>query len=57
LDFECQQCGGFVHVPNDALSGEIVACKDCGSEYEVVIREQGTVELKSAESVGEDWGE
>jgi alpha-aminoadipate carrier protein LysW len=54
---ECQQCGGEVAVPSDAISGEIVSCKDCGSEYEAVIGSQGTIELKSAEKVGEDWGE
>jgi alpha-aminoadipate carrier protein LysW len=44
-------------VPRDVLSGEIVSCKDCGSEYEVMIDENGTLELKAAEEVGEDWGE
>ncbi|MDG6928665.1 MAG: lysine biosynthesis protein LysW [Nitrososphaerota archaeon] len=54
---ECEQCGGQVQVPKDVIAGEIVGCKDCGSEYEVVIGAQGTIELKSAEQVGEDWGE
>ncbi|MEM0287733.1 MAG: alpha-aminoadipate/glutamate carrier protein LysW/ArgW [Nitrososphaerota archaeon] len=54
---QCEQCGGQVKIPEDAVSGEIVACKDCGVEYEAIIDKQGTVELKSAESVGEDWGE
>jgi alpha-aminoadipate carrier protein LysW len=57
VQVECDQCGGQVPVPGDALSGEIVSCKDCGSEFEVVIGNQGTIELKSAEKVGEDWGE
>jgi len=57
LEFECGQCGGQILVPKDVLSGEIVSCKDCGSEYEVMIDENGTLELKAAEEVGEDWGE
>ncbi len=57
MEVECEQCGGQVQVPKDVIAGEIVGCKDCGSEYEVVIGAQGTIELKSAEQVGEDWGE
>ncbi|MEM0117052.1 MAG: alpha-aminoadipate/glutamate carrier protein LysW/ArgW [Conexivisphaerales archaeon] len=57
MEFECEQCGGQVQVPKDALSGELVSCKDCGSEYEIMIDENGTIELKAAEEVGEDWGE
>jgi len=57
LEFECEQCGGQVQVPKDVLPGEIVSCKDCGSEYEAMIDENGILELKTAEEVGEDWGE
>jgi alpha-aminoadipate carrier protein LysW len=44
-------------VPNDAIVGEIVSCKDCSSEYEVAEISDGNVLLKAAEKVGEDWGE
>jgi len=44
-------------VPEDAIVGEIVSCKDCTSEYEVSEISDGRVLLKPAEQVGEDWGE
>lgn len=44
-------------MPADAIVGEIVSCKDCGSEYEVAEISNGGVLLKAAEQVGEDWGE
>jgi len=44
-------------IPNDAIVGEIVSCKDCSSEYEVAEIASGNVLLKPAEQVGEDWGE
>lgn len=44
-------------VPDDAIVGEIVSCKDCSSEYEVAEISGGNVLLKPAEQVGEDWGE
>ena len=44
-------------VPNDAIVGEIVSCKDCSSEYEVAEKSNGNVLLKPAAQVGEDWGE
>ena len=37
--------------------GEIVSCKECGAEYEVADFSNGTVTLKPAEQVEEDWGE
>lgn len=56
-EVECQECGGTVEVPDDALPGEIVSCPDCGVEYEVISIEGNKVELKLAEEVREDWGE
>jgi alpha-aminoadipate carrier protein LysW len=53
----CETCGGEIEVPNDAIKGEIVSCPDCGLEYEVVEIKNGVVSLKSAEEIGEDWGE
>jgi len=57
LNTNCTECGAGITVPNDAIVGEIVSCKDCSSEYEVAEIANGTVLLKPAESVGEDWGE
>jgi len=57
LNTNCTECGAGIPVPNDAIVGEIVSCKDCSSEYEVAEIANGTVLLKPAESVGEDWGE
>jgi alpha-aminoadipate/glutamate carrier protein LysW len=54
---ECQDCGADINVPDDALVGEIVTCPDCGAEFEIVSKTQHTVDLKPAESIGEDWGE
>lgn len=53
----CEVCSGEIEVPNDAIKGEIVTCPDCGTEYEVIEIKNGTVSLKSAEEIGEDWGE
>ena len=54
---ECQDCGSDINVPDDALVGEIVTCPDCGADFEIVSKTQNTVDLKPAESVGEDWGQ
>lgn len=52
---KCPVCGGDVHVPNDAVAGELLE-HDCGITLEVVI-EGNVVKLKPAEGIGEDWGE
>jgi alpha-aminoadipate/glutamate carrier protein LysW len=57
LNTSCTECGSSIEVPNDAIVGEIVSCKDCSSEYEVAEISNGSVLLKAAEQVGEDWGE
>jgi alpha-aminoadipate carrier protein LysW len=44
-------------VPSDAIVGEIVSCKDCGTEYEVAEIGAGGAILKPAEQAEEDWGE
>ena len=54
---KCDECGADISVPQDAIVGEIVECKDCGAEYEVSSLENGTVHLKPAEVAEEDWGE
>lgn len=53
----CEECGGAIQVPEDAVNGEIVSCPDCGLNYEVAEVSSDGVRLKAAEAVGEDWGE
>jgi len=57
LKKECQDCGADIIVPDDALVGEIVTCPDCGADFEIASKAQSMVDLKPAESVGEDWGQ
>ena len=57
MNTSCAECGAGLDVPNDAIVGEIVSCKDCSTEYEVAEIAGGNVLLKPAEQVGEDWGE
>jgi len=52
----CLECDRDLSIPDDAVDGEIVTCPDCGATYEVVRTSNG-IELKQAESIGEDWGE
>lgn len=54
---ECQDCGVIINVPDDALVGEIVTCPDCGADFEITSKTRNMVDLKPAESVGEDWGQ
>jgi alpha-aminoadipate carrier protein LysW len=57
LNTECAECGAGIAIPEDAIVGEIISCRDCSSEYEVAELSNGAVLLKPAEQVGEDWGE
>ena len=57
MNISCTECGAGVVVPEDAIVGEIVSCKDCSAEYEVSEISNASVMLKPAEQVGEDWGE
>ncbi len=57
MNTSCKECGAALSVPNDAIVGELVSCKDCSTEYEVAEIAGGNVLLKPAEQVGEDWGE
>jgi len=54
---KCSECDGEIKIPKDAVNGEIVACPDCGLEFELSIESDGKCNLKAAEVVGEDWGE
>jgi len=57
VEASCDECGGTIKIPKDAVAGEIVSCPDCGLEYEIGKISNDKVELKPAETVGEDWGE
>ncbi len=57
MNTSCGECGATIAIPDDVIVGEIVSCKDCSSEYEVAEVANGSVVLKVAEQVGEDWGE
>ena len=53
----CPECDANMSIPEDAAVGEIVSCGDCGADYEISKKEDSDIELKEAETVGEDWGE
>ena len=57
METKCLECDATVRVENDAVIGEIITCPDCGADYEVAALNNGTVTIKMAESVKEDWGE
>ncbi len=53
----CPECDAKLNIPDDASVGEIVSCPECGADYEISKKDGANVELKQAETVGEDWGE
>ena len=57
MDAHCLECETNMRVEEDAVVGEIVSCPECGADYEVAALGNGTVTIKAAESVKEDWGE
>ena len=57
MKVECKDCGGEISVAQDVMVGEIITCPDCGADFEIVVKEGESVEIKPAESVGEDWGQ
>lgn len=54
---KCDECDGGIPVPDDALSGEIVTCPECGAGFELAASGGGDFTLKPADTVGEDWGQ
>ena len=55
LTAQCPECGAEVSLATDVERGEIVPCRDCGAELEVV--ERDPLELRLAPEEEEDWGE
>ena len=54
---KCPECDADLSIPVDAAVGEIISCGDCGADYEISKKDGSTIEIKEAETVGEDWGE
>jgi len=52
---ECPVCGGGVAIAADVIQGELLDCRDCGSELEV--RSISPLEVREAPMAAEDWGE
>lgn len=54
----CLECDAQVAVPSDAIQGEIVSCRECGTSFELTRQASGDLfTLRPAELEGEDWGE
>ena len=51
----CPECDAKLNIPEDASVGEIISCPDCGADFEISKKEGSNIELKQAETVGEDW--
>lgn len=52
---ECPGCGVEVIIPENAEKGEMLQCKECGTELEVT--NKSPVEIRVAPEAEEDWGE
>ena len=57
VEVKCPECDANLNISEDAVSGEIVSCPDCGTDFEVTLAGNGDPTLKPAEIEGEDWGE
>lgn len=58
MSVSCPECDSPLPIPDDAIPGEIIECKDCGSTYELVRDESSKLfTIREAEIEGEDWGE
>ncbi len=54
----CLECDAQVAIPSDAIQGEIISCKECGTSFELVKVQSGALfSLRPAELEEEDWGE
>lgn len=57
MEAECSVCGGSIAIPSDIIQGEILACPDCGVEFEIQELNNDSAVLRAAEEIKEDWGE
>ena len=54
----CLECDAQLEVPSDAIQGEVLSCKECGSPFELVRgQSEGVFSIRPAETEEEDWGE
>lgn len=54
----CLECDAELVPPLDAIQGEIVSCKECGTSFELVRQQSPSLfTLRPAELEEEDWGE
>ncbi len=51
----CPECEADVIAPPGAVRNELIACRDCGAELEILQLEP--LVLERAPQVEEDWGE
>ena len=57
-EVNCLECDAQVAIPSDAIQGEIISCKECGTSFELVKVQSGALfSLRPAELEEEDWGE
>ncbi len=56
MEARCPVCGSTLEVPDDAIPGELLDCNSCGALLEV-FDDSGTLSLREAGGVLEDWGE
>lgn len=52
---ECPECAATLTLPAGTMLNELISCKDCGTELEVVALNPAQVDY--APEVEEDWGE
>lgn len=52
---DCQVCGAGVSVARDVIVSELIACGECGTEYEVT--GLSPIAVAEAPQEEEDWGE
>jgi alpha-aminoadipate carrier protein LysW len=57
MNIECKDCGAQITVTQDSMVGEIITCPDCCADFEITLKKGELIEIKPAESVGEDWGQ
>lgn len=53
----CSECYFEFAVDKDVMLGEVLECKDCGVELEIIEIKEKEVVLQKAEAEEEDWGE
>ena len=54
---KCPECLAELEICDDAVTGEIVECSECGATLEVRWMDNGELKLVAVEMEEEDWGE